>query len=243
MASISSYQVICLKKSDKCHVRFMTMEIGKNKHMSEQNLVPATETRIEVKVSNSRFIASVAPAFSVDEAKAFISRMREEFTDATHNVPAYIIGHGQSIIAHCHDDGEPSGTAGRPALTVLQGSGLGDVVVVITRYFGGTKLGTGGLVRAYGDAVKAVLAVLPRAEKVLTCTVMVSTPYSLLERVRQLVEAHGGMIVEEAFAGEITQVVRFPEARFPRFQTTWGNYRKASSQPLSLNPVNGPSCP
>jgi uncharacterized YigZ family protein len=193
-----------------------------NNHMSEQYLVPAMETRIEMKVSNSRFIASVAPAISVDEAKAFISRMRDEFADATHNVPAYIIGHGQSIIAHCQDDGEPSGSAGRPALAVLQGSGLGDVVVVVTRYFGGTKLGTGGLVRAYGDAVKAVLAILPRAEKVLTCTVMVSTPYSLLERVRHLVEAHGGVLVEEAFAGEITQVVRFPEAGFPRFQAALG---------------------
>jgi uncharacterized YigZ family protein len=188
--------------------------------MVEQYFVPATETQIELKVSNSRFIASVAPAFSVDEAKMFISRMRAEFSDATHNVPAYVIGHGQTTIAHCHDDGEPSGTAGRPVLAVLQGSGLGDVVVVITRYFSGTKLGTGGLVRAYGDSVKAVLAAVPRAEKVLTCTVMVSTPYNLLERVRQLIEAHGGVIIEETFAGEITQVVRFPEAGFPRFQAT-----------------------
>ncbi|MFO7661733.1 MAG: YigZ family protein [Chloroflexota bacterium] len=200
----------------------MTTKDRENEHMVEQYFVPATQTQIEIKVSNSRFIASVAPAISVNDARAFISRMRVEFSDASHNVPAYIIGHGHSTIAHCHDDGEPSGTAGRPVLAVLQGSGLGDVVVVITRYFGGTKLGTGGLVRAYGDSVKAVLAVVPRAEKVLTCTVMVSTPYSLLERVRQLIEAHGGVLIEETFAGEITQVVRFPEAMFSRFQTALG---------------------
>ena len=146
-------------------------------------LIPATETRVELKVSNSHFIATAAPAFSVEEARAFIGRIRTEFADASHNVPAYVIGHGTSTIAHCHDDGEPSGTAGRPMLAVVQGSGLGDVAVVVTRYFGGTKLGTGGLVRAYGDAVKEVLAALPRAEKVATVTVMVEAPYTLLERL------------------------------------------------------------
>ena len=129
----------------------------------DRYLIPAQETRIEIIVVNSRFIATAAPVFSVDEAKAFIAKVREEFADASHNVPTYLIGHGASVIAHCSDDGEPSGTAGRPALAVLRGSGLGDVAVVVTRYFGGTKLGTGGLVRAYGDAVREVLAVLETA--------------------------------------------------------------------------------
>ena len=127
-------------------------------------MIPAAEARVETAAGNSRFIATIGPAFTTDEAKAFIARIKAEFADATHNVPAYVIGHGQTTIAHCHDDGEPSGTAGRPMLAVLQGSGLGDVVVVITRYFGGTKLGTGGLVRAYGDAVREALLVVPRAE-------------------------------------------------------------------------------
>ena len=172
-------------------------------------LIPATETRVELKVSNSHFIATAAPAFSVEEARAFIGRIRTEFADASHNVPAYVIGHGTSTIAHCHDDGEPSGTAGRPMLAVVQGSGLGDVAVVVTRYFGGTKLGTGGLVRAYGDAVKEVLAALPRAEKVATVTVMVEAPYTLLERLRLLAEAHGGLILGEEFAAAVVVTVRF----------------------------------
>jgi uncharacterized YigZ family protein len=111
--------------------------------------VPLKEIRRELIVVNSRFVATLAPVMSVEEAKAFIARIRGEFSDASHNVPAYLVGGGDSLIEHCSDDGEPSGTAGRPALAVLKGSGLGDVAVVVTRYFGGTKLGTGGLVRAY----------------------------------------------------------------------------------------------
>ncbi|MCA9868079.1 MAG: YigZ family protein [Anaerolineae bacterium] len=180
-------------------------------------LVPAAETRVETQAGNSRFITTIGTALTVNEAKAFIQRVKAEFSDATHHVPAYIIGHGRSTLAHCHDDGEPAGTAGRPMLAVLQGSGLGDVVAVVTRYFGGTKLGTGGLVRAYGDAVRAALVALPRAEKVATTTVMVEFPYSLLERVRQLVESHDGIIIDEQFAAAITLTARFRSERFPEF--------------------------
>ena len=182
------------------------------------NLIPAEETRIEMRVVNSRFIATVAPAFSVDEAKTFIQRIRGEFADASHNVPAFVIGHGPSTIAHCTDDGEPSGTAGRPALAVLRGSGLGDVVVVVTRYFGGTKLGTGGLVRAYGDAVREVLTELPRAQKVPTHVTIVALPYNLFEQMRLLVTAHNGRVLEEVFAADVTMTIQFREARFPEFQ-------------------------
>lgn len=180
--------------------------------------IPARETRTEIKVSNSRFIATAAPAFSVEEARAFIDHIRDEFSDASHNVPAYVIGHGASVVAHCNDDGEPSGTAGRPMLAVLQGSGLGDIVAVVTRYFGGTKLGTGGLVRAYTDATKAVLEILPLAQKVATHTVMMAVPYNLFEQVRLLVAAHDGRILDETFAADVTVTAQFAVARFPAFQ-------------------------
>lgn len=184
----------------------------------KQHLIPACEARSEIRVVNSRFIATAAPVFTVDEAKAFVARVRREFADATHNVPVYLIGHGASVIAHSRDDGEPAGTAGRPALAVLRGSGLGDVVVVVTRYFGGTKLGTGGLVRAYGDAVRAVLSVLPRALKVPTHTVVVVMPYNYFERIRSLIAAHRGMIQDQDFAAEVTVTARFTVERFPTFQ-------------------------
>lgn len=185
--------------------------------MNTVRAIPAAETRVELVVVNSRFIATAAPAFSVEAARAFVGRVRAEFADASHNVPAYLIGHGATTIAHCHDDGEPAGTAGRPVLAVVQGSGLGDIAVVVTRYFGGTKLGTGGLVRAYGDAARAVVAALPRAEKVATVTALVEAPYPLLERLRLLVEAHGGLMLAEDFAADITLTIRFRAERFDAF--------------------------
>jgi uncharacterized YigZ family protein len=181
--------------------------------------IPAAETRIEMRVKNSRFLATIAPVFSVEEAKAFVTRIKKEFADATHNVPAYVVGYGPAVTAHCNDDGEPAGTAGRPVLAVLQGSGLGDAALVVTRYFGGTKLGTGGLVRAYGDAARAALEAVPRAEKVPTHIVIFAVPYSLFEQVRLLVSAHAGQILDETFAADVTVTARFAVEWLPHFQT------------------------
>lgn len=195
-------------------------------------LVPARPARAEIIVVNSRFIADAAPAFSVEEARAFIQRIRAEFPDATHHVPAYLIGHGSTVIAHCSDAGEPAGTAGRPMLAVLQGSGLGDIVVVVTRYFGGTKLGTGGLVRAYSDAVRAVLEVLPRAEKVYTHTAMFELPYPLYERARLLVEELHGEVLEADFAAQVTLTVRFRVEDYPAFVDALREFSRGTVEPL-----------
>ena len=185
-------------------------------------IIPLEEVRSDILVVNSRFIASLAPVFSVEEAKVFIARIRHEFPNASHNVPAYLVGcssgHAGSVIAHCSDDGEPSGTAGRPALAVLQGSGLGNVAVVVTRYFGGTKLGTGGLVRAYSEAVRSVLALVRRAQKVPVHTVMVALPYNLFEQTRLLVIAHHGEVLDQDFAADVTLTARFPVERLATFQ-------------------------
>ena len=180
--------------------------------------VPAKEIRNEIVIQGSRFIATLTPVFSVDEAKAFLARIRAEFSDATHNVPAYIVGGGNSVLAHASDDGEPSGTAGKPALAVLKGSGLGDVAVVVTRYFGGTKLGTGGLVRAYTQAVQEVVSSVPRAEKVLANTLLLAAPYSFLERIRILVAETNGDILDEDFGADVTLSLRFRVDDTVRFQ-------------------------
>ncbi|MEM9777330.1 MAG: YigZ family protein, partial [Chloroflexota bacterium] len=103
-------------------------------------------------------------------------------------------------------------------LAVLEGSDLGDIAVVVTRYWGGIKLGTGGLVRAYGDAVKAVLEVLPKAQKIPTHTVMLAIPYTHLERVRLLTAEYEGNIQDETFAADITLVMQFKVEQFDRFQ-------------------------
>src|SRR5215207_3109157 len=143
--------------------------------------IPLREIRREHVVVNSRFIATLAPVFSIDEARAFIARMKKEFAAASHNVPVYIIGGGNTVTEYFSDDGEPSGTAGRPALAVLRGSGLGDVAVVVTRYFGGTLLGTGGLVKAYTEATQLVAEAVGRGRRIPVHVVMAAIPYNLLE--------------------------------------------------------------
>jgi uncharacterized YigZ family protein len=180
--------------------------------------IPSKEVRAEIRVANSRFIASLSPAESVEEAREFINKIKTEYSDASHNVPVFLIGHGVSVTAHCSDDGEPSGTAGRPSLAVLQGSGLGDVVVVITRYFGGTKLGTGGLVRAYSDAIRAVLVKVERSARVMTDSVLFPIPYTYLERIRRMAAACNGSIIEEEFGAEVTITARFRVEDTPMFQ-------------------------
>jgi uncharacterized YigZ family protein len=170
--------------------------------------IPAGDWRVEIRASNSRFIATASYTPTVEDARAMIARVRGEFPDATHHVFAYLVGYGASVTAGMSDDGEPGGTAGRPSMAVLRGSGLGDVCVVVTRYFGGTLLGTGGLVRAYGDAVKAVLAELPRTEKVERQVLQLRLPYSLYEPMRLLVEEHGATVEDQQFDVGVTLLVR-----------------------------------
>lgn len=184
----------------------------------EERLVPARDACITLKVANSRFVATGGPAFSVTEARDFIHKIETTSQDATHHVPAYVIGHGNSVITHCNDDGEPSGTAGPPVLAVLQGSDLGDVVAVVTRYFGGTKLGTGGLVRAYTDAAHELVAALPRAIKVPTYLVQLSIPYSLLEQVERLIELNRGLVIRRTFAADVGVVARIPQDKLASVQ-------------------------
>jgi uncharacterized YigZ family protein len=198
--------------------------------MSDGYLLPAEEVRRELTVSNSRFIACLAPVPSVEEAKAFVARIRKEFADATHNVPAYLIGGGNSVIEYCSDDGEPSGTAGRPALAVLRGSGLGDIGVVVTRYFGGTLLGKGGLVRAYTEATQLVVQAVSRARRVTVHLVVLALPYPLLERVRLLATRHNGQITDETFAADVTMTLRFPVDEFSDFQAALQELSSGSLQ-------------
>ena len=141
--------------------------------------VPLSEIRREHIVVNSRFIATITPVFNMDEARAFMARIRKEFADASHHVPVYIIGGGNTVTEYFSDDGEPAGTSGKPALAVLRGSGFGDAALVITRYFGGTLLGTGGLVKAYTESAQLVVNAVGRGERVSVHVGMLVIPYNL----------------------------------------------------------------
>jgi uncharacterized YigZ family protein len=186
--------------------------------MTRPYSVPLTQIRREHMVVNSRFIATLAPAFSIDEARAFMAKIKKEFADATHNVPVYIIGGGNTVTEYFSDDGEPAGTSGKPALAVLRGSGLGDAALVITRYFGGTLLGTGGLVKAYTESAQSVVNAVGRGQRVPVHVVMLAIPYNLLERVRLLAARHSAEILGEDFAGEITLTIQIPLSDFEAFQ-------------------------
>ena len=201
---------------------------------SKQRLIPLEPVQTEILVVNSRFITNLEYAGSVEEARAHLARVRGHHPTATHNVSAFIIGHGNSIITHCSDDGEPSGTAGRPALAVLQGSGLGNVSVVVTRYFGGTLLGTGGLVRAYGDAVREVLKGVKFAALLPTTTLMFVTPYRLYDQVLRLIEAHNGQVLDTAFLEEITVTVRFKDEEVEAFSGQLGNLSAGQVMPIMV---------
>jgi uncharacterized YigZ family protein len=177
--------------------------------MATRYPIPAETTRVEIRVVNSRFIATIAEARTAEDARAFIDSMRAEFSDASHNVYAFRAGFGASVTEGMSDDGEPPGTAGRPALSVLRGANLGDVALVITRYFGGTKLGTGGLVRAYTESAQEALAALPLSERVERRQGIVSVSYSMYERVKMLVSEHQGEVTAEDFGADVTLDLRF----------------------------------
>lgn len=187
--------------------------------MSNTYSIPLHEVRREQVVVNSRFIATLSPVWTVEEARAFLARIKREFADASHNVPAYIVGGGNTVTEYASDDGEPSGTAGRPVLAVLRGSGLGDAAVVVTRYFGGTLLGKGGLVKAYTESAQMVVGTVGRGQRLAVHVVMVAIPYNLLERVRLLAAGNRGEVLGEEFGADITMTLQFPVESFERFQS------------------------
>lgn len=178
--------------------------------MSNRYPIPADNARIEQRIINSRFIGSAGYTPTVASAKEFISQVRTEFPDATHHAYAYLVGYGASVTAGRSDAGEPSGTAGRPMLAVVRGSGLGDITVVVTRFFGGTLLGTGGLVHAYSSTAKTVLEATPRTERIETQTLVIRVDYGFYAVVRNIVEQCNAMAINEDFATDVTLEVALP---------------------------------
>ncbi|MDQ4075392.1 MAG: YigZ family protein [Chloroflexota bacterium] len=179
--------------------------------------IPASETRVDYPVSDSRFIATGLYVPTVEAAEALVARVRDEFSDATHNCIAYRVGYGSGVVERMSDDGEPSGTAGRPMISVLQGENIGDIAVVVTRYFGGTKLGTGGLVRAYSGAVRALLDEMPVTMKVERVRRQLITDYSRYEMIKRLILEQEGKIEDEAFAVNVTLTFTLPVDRVAEF--------------------------
>ncbi len=193
--------------------------------------IPAGEHEIEIVIRRSRFIGSAAYTPTVAAARAFIADIRRRYPDATHHVYAFAVGYGASVTHGMSDDGEPSGTAGKPTLAVVRGSGLGDVTVVTTRYFGGTKLGTGGLVKAYTEAAQLVLAEIPRTEKVNKSNVSVTIPYRFYEPLQRLATQFEGEIIAETFAAEVQLTLTLPVSAVNDFSAALSELTGGQIQP------------
>ncbi len=163
----------------------------------------------EIEEKKSRFIATVKPVSSEEEAAAFIADIKKKYWDARHNCSAFVIGDDGGR-TRCSDDGEPSGTAGRPMLDVLVNEHVTNVCVVVTRYFGGTLLGTGGLVRAYSAAVKAGLENCEIIRKIQGFAVNIECDYNDFGKVRNMCEADG-VVIENIDYGEKVRAVILTE--------------------------------
>lgn len=142
-------------------------------------------------VRGSEFIGHATPARTVDDAEAFVAEVREAHPDATHNVPAYRVREGDFLREYASDEDEPSGSAGKPVLNVLQQRDLDNVVVVVTRYYGGTNLGVGGLARSYGRAAKLAVEAAGVVERTPRDRVVVRTTYDDSGTVRGILESEG----------------------------------------------------
>ncbi len=176
--------------------------------------VLAEPARAEIEILSSRFIGDVAFVESSDAAQAFLQSIRDQHPDATHHCWAFLVGEpGSSRDVGFSDDGEPHNTAGRPMLQVLSHSGLGDLVAVVTRYYGGTKLGRGGLVRAYSSAVQEALQDAKTQQKIDWVFFTVVVDYSLAPALERLFPDFEVEVLEQTYAEKVTQSIRAPSTQ------------------------------
>ena len=172
--------------------------------MLERYITIKNDAETEISEKKSRFIATVKRVESQEDAETYLNALRKKYWDATHNCYAYQIGE-RNEIQKCSDDGEPQGTAGKPILDVLKGKEIKNTLIVVTRYYGGTLLGTGGLVRAYGRAAKEGVLEAGLIEKLSVCLYTLEMTYPLSGKVQYLLNEHNYVIRETAY----TEVVRF----------------------------------
>ena len=181
--------------------------------------IPQANHRVEEKIKRSRFIATAAHVSAPDQAKTFIKVIKTEFPDADHHCWAYNAGApGSTAKAGMSDAGEPHGTAGRPMLNVLLHANVGEIAVVATRYFGGVKLGTGGLVRAYSGMVQKVLASLPVIVKTAFVECRITCEYSDHNAVKRAVQIFEAQPIRERFDTHVMMHIKLDAAKVGTFR-------------------------
>ena len=165
----------------------------------------------EIVEKKSRFIANIKSVETVEEAQVYIEEMKKKYCDARHNCSAFSVGTEQ-VTTRCSDDGEPSGTAGKPILEVISGSGIHNIVVVVTRYFGGTLLGTGGLVRAYTDATRAGIENSDIVEKIPGRRVDIAMDYTDLGKLQYMLAQNEVLTEDTEYTDKVIIHALFPES-------------------------------
>ena len=177
--------------------------------------VPAAPVDREIIINKSRFITWLRPVTNRDDAMAVVEQARAQYPDASHHCYAYLLGSPASAQAAMNDDGEPSGTAGKPIFNVIQHKGLSDVLVVVTRYFGGVKLGAGGLVRAYAAAAESVLAEVERVEHIPHFNARLELDFSLEQRLRHWADQHQGQVLDVQYGQQVGLMLSAPREHLP----------------------------
>ena len=184
---------------------------------------PAKTRQVELEVKRSKFLTFVTNADDRAQAEVFIRNLREQHPQANHVCWAYIAGAPNTTIRSMSDDGEPSGTAGMPMLKILEYSGYGDIVVAVVRYFGGTKLGTGGLQRAYSDAVSLVLTDLPMKLKVDRITLKLTYDYTYDGSISRLLGRYDVADIDSSYAQQVTLCIAIASSELSTFKTELTN--------------------
>jgi uncharacterized YigZ family protein len=203
---------------------------------SQRYPIPAARFRSEIEVERSRFIATVQPVTSSAEAQAFIASIKTEFPDANHNCWAYLVGPpGSTDQAGLSDDGEPHGVAGKPIMIVLQYSGLGDTAVVVSRYFGGIKLGKSGMVKAYTVAVKTALEQLSRTERMSWVKFIATFDYALVTAFERRLKEFEADVLDMEYGERVCCRLRVPEEHLEDFSKMFNDLSGGQGQLKSFD--------
>ena len=191
------------------------MEKDRNSQEYEDFVLLTKGAEAQLVEKKSRFIATVRPVESEEEAAAFIEEMKKKYSDARHNCYAFVIG-SNAQLTRSSDDGEPSGTAGRPMLEVLLGSGIRNVAAVVTRYFGGTLLGTGGLVRAYSGVLKQALEQCETARQHYGVRIKIKADYNAVGKIQYLLASRNIQAQDSVYAADVEMTLIVPIEEYGR---------------------------
>lgn len=174
---------------------------------------PQSLAQTEIEIKKSRFIGLAKPIDSREAAMQWLAEIKATYPDARHHCWAYVLGNPSCATnAGMGDDGEPSGTAGRPILNILQHKGVGDIMLIVVRYFGGIKLGAGGLTRAYGQAAQAVMSVLPIQTFIPMKSLTIRCDYAQEQQVRHWISHYQGAVLSVDYLAPLSMLVSIPES-------------------------------